>query len=106
MGTNTSKTELDEIKSRYEVVGRDESNNLTYLTDKRNGRGYMLKELFANDEASIRNIESELVRKKHLRHEHLAELKGRQWLTKNTTSTWVNNFAAECTLQGHSTNCP
>lgn len=58
MGRNASKPELDEIKSRYEVVSRDDNNNLTYLVDKRTNKGFMLKELFANDEASIRNIES------------------------------------------------
>jgi hypothetical protein len=43
MGRNSSKPDIDEFISRYDVRCRDDVNNLTYLTDRRTSKNYMLK---------------------------------------------------------------
>lgn len=43
MGKNTSKPDLEELISRYNVRCRDDANNLTYLIDRRTSKNYMLK---------------------------------------------------------------
>lgn len=81
MGLTISKPDIDDMINRYIVRCRDDQKHLTYLIERRTNKNFMLKELFANDEASIKNIESELVRKKQLHHEHIAELKGMRCVT-------------------------
>lgn len=106
MGLNSSKPEIEEMISRFNVRCRDEANNLTYLIDRSNNKSYMLKELFANDEASIKNIESELVRKKQMHHEHVAQLKGTCHITQSITSTWASSSAAAYTHRERSIRFP
>lgn len=43
MGRGTSRPDFEEMRIRYEVISRDDSNSLTYLKDKRTRREYMLK---------------------------------------------------------------